>query len=155
MWRKQQGSQVILYSEIGASLTWLAVDEAIRTTGNRRSRHPITRQTQLKRNFFVLHDFKRVRTRGYRNLWYCVCIHPLATRYAMRASPSKIDSTPCGKKDPLTPWRRPQIVFTGIRLCTETPSVGGHALYSGEGTRNWYKPFIKPRRCSSLSLRLT
>jgi len=43
----------------------------------------------------------------------------------MGASPSKINSTLCGKEDPLAPWRRLQVVLTGIRLCTETPRAGG------------------------------
>ena len=61
VWAKQQGSHVILYSEIGASLTWLAVDEAIRTLKTGKAdiqTHGTKNLPQLKPNSFVLHDFK-------------------------------------------------------------------------------------------------
>ena len=61
MWAKQQGSHVILYSEIGASLTWLVVDEAIRTLETGKAdiqTHGTKNLPQLKPNSLFCTTFK-------------------------------------------------------------------------------------------------
>jgi hypothetical protein len=48
---------------------------------------------------------------------------------ATRTSPSKINSTLCGKD---FSWRRLWAELTTIRLCTETPTAGGRIFETGD-----------------------
>ena len=70
-----------------------------------------------------------------------------STSDAMRASPSKISSTLCGKEDPRASGRRLQAVLTGIRPCTETLRAGAHTVF------DVFNFPIKFKVCSFLSLR--